>query len=251
MFLNDESTWPLEVRSFLERHLDLFSRWGSAGASLSFAEARRNARQYDNAIYQLQDILRGHILEGGFHCTRLTEPEIDQIATHGLKPQNQETLRDRLRAILNAGLIEPEIAERLSTENYADQPDRADRTCLCFFDLGLDDQGGIERFFRFWGGEALYGPHEDHPTIGPILRGIGQPCVIEVQVPITNLILGCEFHLVDQFLINRNLRAGSADHEDQAGRPIPRGDIIRIVRFSDSEFSALTGCDCWNPPLTG
>src|ERR1700676_2031123 len=54
---------------------------------------------------------------------------------------------------------------------------------------GLADgnNGGVGRFFRYWGGEALYNSHQDHAVRGPLLESIGTPCVIQADIPISNL----------------------------------------------------------------
>jgi hypothetical protein len=49
----------------------------------------------------------------------LTEAELTQIVLTGMRLPNGTMLRDRIQAILDAGLIEPHIADRLKQENQA------------------------------------------------------------------------------------------------------------------------------------
>jgi hypothetical protein len=46
---------------------------------------------------------------------------------------------------------------------------------------------GVYRLLTYWGGEALYAPHEDDPLGGGILAGMGRPAIIEVAVPVSRL----------------------------------------------------------------
>jgi len=124
---------------------------------------------------------------------------------------------------------------------------------FCFYPPYKAGQGGIERLFRSWGGEALYNSHEDDPVIGPILNGIGTPCIIEAYVPIISLRChdSLEDKVIRRYLVNRGLETVEPlDHEGKAEQPIPSQNISRIIPFPESDFIRLTRCDAWGPQLT-
>jgi hypothetical protein len=255
MRLNEETTWPSDVLDYLEQHRNLFLAWElkGAGATSSPEAAREAARKYDTAVYGLRAVLSRHALEGGYHCTRLTKSEIHHIMSNGLQLPNRAMLLARIQAIQDARLIEPYVAERLRSRNQADEPNRAGMIWFCFFPPHLAGQGGIERFFRHWGGEALYNSHERDQLTGPILSSIGTPCLIEADVPIASLEIHSflDNHVIRQFLINRGLETSeSVDHEDRAKYPLPVSNIRRIIQFPEPEFVTLTDCDDWTPPLS-
>ena len=255
MRLNDERTWPAEIVKYLEQHQDLFLAWELKGAGMgsSFEDARAFARQYDRAIYGLRAVLSRYSLESGYHCTRLTNAEIDHIVSNGLQLPNLDMLQARIQAIHDAGLIDAHVADRLRTNNQADEKNRAGMIWFCFFPPGIAGQGGIERFFRHWGGEALYNSHERDPLTGPILEKIGTPCLIEAEVAMASLEVHSflDTHVIRKFLVNRGLETGEpTDHEDRAKSPVPAANVRRVIRFPEPDFITLTGCSSWTPPLS-
>ncbi len=136
--------------------------------------------------------------------------------------------------------------------NQANDANRAGTIWFCFFPPRIAGQWGIERFFKSWGGEALYNSHEDNPITGPILTKIGVPCIIEALVPIESLPRHSwlETKLILRFFISRGFETREdLDHEDRSENPIPAENIIRIIRFPDADFISLTGCSKWKPPL--
>jgi hypothetical protein len=249
MRLNDETTWPVEVLDYLEQHEDLFRGWelrraGNAIASVSGAE-------YDDAIRGLRVVLGNHTLHG-YHCARLTDAEMNQITSSGMGLPNGTTLHQRIQTILNSGLIEPHIADRLRRENQADESNRVGRIWFCFFPPHIAGQRAIERLLRSWGGEALYNTHEDDPVTGPVLKSIGKPCLVEADVPIASLEIhsSLDDKVARQFLINRGLETGEpVNHEDRAKWPISATHIRRIIQFPEDDFITLTKCNTWKPSL--
>jgi hypothetical protein len=255
MHLNDSTTWPADVTNYLEQHNDLFWAWEleGSGTTSSLAVARARAYQFDRAIYGLQAVLRRYSLEGGYHCTRLTKSEIDHIISNGLQLPSREMLVARIQAIEDAGLVDRNLADRLKSNNQADEDNRAGMIWFCFFSPHVTGQSGIESFFRHWGGEALFNSHERDQSTGPILRKIGTPCVVKAEVPIASLHLqsSLAMHLVRQFLIRKGLKTTEpTDHEDCATYPVRAASICRILQFPEPDFIQLTKCSSWNPPLS-
>jgi len=164
MLLNDMTTWSEEVLDYLQRHQDIFLRHELAPKSWDWnPNAEKIAREYDDAVIGLRKVLNRYTLEGGYHCTRLAQREIDCIKLSGFQLPNRDMLHSHIQAILEDGLIEPEIAERLRLENLADERNRANIIWFFFFPPHVEF--GIEEFFRFWGGERLYRSHQ-HVTKG-------------------------------------------------------------------------------------
>jgi hypothetical protein len=144
------------------------------------------------------------------------------------------------------------MARRLRARHDAHAPNRKGRIWFCFYPPRLASQPGIERFFRSWGGEALYVDHEADPVTGVVLNGIGTPCLVEAEVPIAGIDLryGLVERLGRQFLINRGLKTMEpAEHEDYTMQPVPSAQIIRVIKFPAKDFLALTDGREWAPPL--
>src|SRR5713226_6661167 len=85
------------------------------------------------------------------------------------------------------------------------------RSCLeARHDLFLGwERGGVAaplyRFFRHWGGEALYSSYESDPITSSAIRVIGTPCIVEADIPIASLGKhgGLAFKIVRRFLKSR------------------------------------------------
>jgi len=248
--VNDEATWPQDVRRYLEDHHDVFYGWDFGGTGDGVIP-RPSGPAFDQAYYGLQDVLDGHLLHG-YHCTRLTDAEIEHILATGMQLPCEEMLRRCIEAVRAAGLIDDDVAARLLAENQSAEKCRANLIWFCFFPPHLADQSGVERFFRSWGGEALYNFHEDDPVTGPALAQVGTPCLVEAEVPIAILEQhgGLGFKIIGQHLLNRGFDTGEpVEHEDRARSAIPAERIRRVIWLPDPEFMELTGCADWDPPL--
>lgn len=244
--LTDLTTWPPEVLSHLNNNHSLYLGWES-GIN------RPPAFAYDAAIYELKELVResGYMMQG-YHCTRLMEAEMETVLDCGMSLPNVTMLHKRIANVVAAGMLEESVAQRLMNNNQANDANRAEMIWFCFFPPHIAGQWGIERFFRSWGGEALYNSHEDDPITGPALAKIGVPCIIEALVPIESLPRHSwlESKLIGRFLVSRGFETVEEfDHEDRAISPIPARNISRIIRFPEAEFISLTGCNEWKSPL--
>jgi hypothetical protein len=158
--LENPKSWPRDLIEFLEAHHDLLLGWESQSGGETPGPV--SPRTYDRTIVGLCEILDNYFLTG-WHCTRLTDAEICSIKTHGMQVPNLHLLKRRIDAIKAEGLISADIANRLRSENQANDANRANMIWFCFFPPYIGGESGIERFFRCWGGEALYDSHEHDP----------------------------------------------------------------------------------------
>jgi hypothetical protein len=246
MTLSDETTWPQQVKDFLETQAQpLLNR------ELMMIDQPNSYNPYafDFAHNEFTKILVNYHLDHAFHCTRLTEEEIAEIKQYGMQLPNLEILTQRIKHLVGAGVITTAIADKLIANNQADERYRKNMLHFVFQSPHFEGHGGIGRFFASWGGEALYNSHEGNPETGPILRQIGIPCIIEAKIPIANLSRN---YLVDKFVriyhINRGLKTEEPNHhEDHTKEPIPASDIVAIHRFPEPTFIELSGCKNWRP----
>ncbi|OEK01171.1 hypothetical protein BFP97_06445 [Roseivirga sp. 4D4] len=246
--LHSEETWPASLKSYLERNLQLFASWEFRDTKHAFQKVQ--TWEYDSAIYGLRDVLNNHALHG-YHCTRLTDVEIDGILSEGMSLQNKDTLSARINQLLLEGKISEHIGHRLKNENQANEEYRSHMLWFCFFEPQLAGESGIKRFFRSWGGEALYNSHESDPETGIVLSAIGTPCLIEAEVPISilNQHSFLAMKVVRNFLKNRDYDMKECiDHEGYATNNLDSCFIKRVMKYPDSDFIRLTGCDEWDDP---
>lgn len=209
---------------------------------------RFSARSHDAAFDQLDAMLKPYTLVPGYHCTRLTEREIACIREAGMQPPNLQILSNRIVALKEERLIDDTVAAALLVENEADQQNRSGKIWFCFYPPRHAGEGGIGRFFKYWGGEALYNSHQEHALRGPILEKIGTPCLIEAEIPIASL--GHRSMLatiiVRRYFVNRGWDTNeSMNYESFAVESIPACSITRVIKYPHADFIGLSGCDTW------
>jgi hypothetical protein len=242
--LGKPETWPHPLRAYLDDHHDLFLGWESKNGYVS-------AKAFDDAIYGLMDALLPYAITG-WHCSRLTDAEIDHILSQGMQLPDAAMLDRRIDALVAAGHLTEDVARRLKAKNQSGDSNRAGMLWFCFFPPRGAGEHGIERFFRHWGGEALYNSHEDDPVTSSAISGIGTPCLIEADVPIASLEKhgGLSFKVYRRFLASRGYDTREpVEHGDRIKSPLAVEAIRRVIRFPGPEFQSFTGCADWRTPI--
>ena len=208
---------------------------------------RASQLSIDNQVRVVGRALEGHTIKG-WHCTRLTDTEVDAIRERGLHPPSGETLRRRLEEVAETGLIAKEARDRLLVENSANDGNRTGKIWFCFDRPCKRDEGAIGRFFSHWGGEALYRHHEKDSVTGPILARVGKPRVIEVEVPVVAIDQNyrCAFQVRKQWLEAGEESPGTGESFDSYSvTPISPDAINKIVTYPERTFCEITGCSNW------
>jgi len=152
---------------------------------------------------------------------------------------------------VRAGIISDEVAAQLKGRNQAEETYRRDRIWWCFYPPKGSGEGGIRSLLETWGGEALYNSHDDDVVVGPLLRSIGRPSVIEADIPIAMLGESASpvFSVVAHYLVAMgHTPRDRLEFEDRIVEALPAKNIRRIVQYPDSAFVALTDCDGWSRP---
>ena len=75
---------------------------------------------FDKAIYGLIDALQPYEIVG-WHCTRLTDAEADDILRDGMQLPDVAMLARRIDAVVKANKLAPDIARLLKSKNQADE----------------------------------------------------------------------------------------------------------------------------------
>lgn len=242
--LRTPALWPEPLRVSLAEHCELFLDWVTG-------PVRFSAAMYDRAIYQLMQLLQPYSLLA-WHCTRLTDQEAAAIVAKGMQPPNEAVLHARIDTLARAGTISDEVAGQWKARNQASEPYRRGRIWWCFFPPHEAGEAGIGSLLGTWGGEALYNSHDSDAVMGPLLRSIGTPAVVEADIPIA--LLGDSaspaFSIVAHYLAS--LGHSAVDHlefEDRVTVDLPARQVRRIVRYPEPDFLALTGCETWSRPI--
>lgn len=238
--IDDEATWPTDVSQFIGARWPEFVGWEcdccQSGSSSS----------YDMLVAQFRTILRPYSLQG-FHCTRLSEYEVNLVRTSGLKLLNRDFLCERIDRLVADSTISAEVAEKLKFKNLAGDSKREGRLWFCFYEPHLAGEVGINSFFRFWGGEALYKSHENDP-FGNVLTQIGTPCVIKARVPISFLASAKypDSAMVRKALVERgHILRIPLGHDGYVIKKLLPEMVLEIAKYPSKNFIKLTGCNAW------
>ncbi len=266
--LDDVSTWPARLVATFEANEALLraydkehqrtsddDAWRPPNVPNYVPTAHRPANPFSAEREQFLSSLRAdysaELALRGYHCTRLTDDEVERIRAEGMTPPTPEILRRRIGALESGGLISPHAAQRLARENDAGDPTRAGRLWFIFTAAPLSCETSIDSLFRYWGGEALYRRHDRDPETGPIVASIGTARIIEAIVPLADIgpTAFPDRQLAQQFLASRGVATLDRDFVDRVVVPVHANRIRRIISRSDDAFVSLTGCASWEPAL--
>jgi hypothetical protein len=262
--LDDERSWPSEVLSLLNDALPLLKMYSERESQIERAQRGDVLLRINPALNEYQfdaegvSVDVGTLLEGfsviGWHCARLCDDEVQAIVNSGMYPLSPESFALRLSNRIARGDIDTDAAARFQTEHEVESIHRQmlwfvfDRDCL-------RGESGVGRLFTSWGGEALYGSHEEDEQTGPLLRSIGTPCIVEAALPLDVVSVHARpgEWLMRAFLSQRGVRSLEPPKCDGHIREvIGRDSIRRVISFSDVAFEELTGASGWTRyPLTG
>ncbi|MGF1752098.1 hypothetical protein L4C33_00655 [Vibrio makurazakiensis] len=242
--IEDMATWPAEIVEYLDKSHSSFLGWETSD------ENRVPPQEYDKAVYDFRRVLKPfHLI--GYHCTKLTKDEIEEIRLNGMILQDLESLTKRIEQLKLAGVISGTVASALVERNQANDSNRARMLWFCFF-KPYRDSYGIHRFFRSWGGEALYVNHEGLEVTGRVLKSIGVPCVIEAKVSIESLNEHYYPYsqMVRVYLSSKGYIADDGcELEGYSTLNIPAEQIIAVHEYPSDSFRELTHYDQWDSSI--
>lgn len=255
-------TWPDELRRLLDDNLELLRVYESDRTRIDrlsrediFVRINRppnpHAAARDELVERANALLNDKVLLG-FHCNRLAEDEAAAIRADGLEPLTPALLERRICWRVEAGELTPELAEVLLADHQAAQQNRQGMIWFVHSRSILQDEGGLYRLFRSWGGEALYWAHESHPEIGAALRAIGRPCIVVAAMPIANIqsFLSMGETFITEFLDRHGVRTGRDPKLEAYVRNPVGPDFVKALIFHGQEaFEELTGCSSWREPI--
>ncbi len=209
--------------------------------------------QQETALEQIQsELLRHRIV--GYHCCRLLPAELDDICRRGMRVLSPELVEAKLEVACKGGYLTSEQAQVLRSAARVKGREllsRGGQTWMVFGRSTLRlDQCGLFRFFGRWGGEALYFEHEE-TELGRHLSAIGQPAILEVEVPVADL--GQPPRLSEHFLQLFLWGHGAVEVDDpdelmpegHTFADIPPEGVRRVYVEGEPEFEALTQYSTW------
>lgn len=243
--LDRPADWPDALKATLDDTRPTMRAW-------ALDLPAKSAADFDRAIAALGKALCQYSIRG-WHCTRLTDKEAADVQTGGLAPLSTSLIERRIATQVQRGALSATVGDILRGAHKGDASNRAGMIWFCFFPPYEAGEGGIHRLLRYWGGEATYWAHESDANVALVLRQLGVPCIVEVDVPVA--WLSSTFSVAMSIARRDLIHHGESviepiRFEAYATQAIP-GDCVREVhRFPGERFIALSGCSGWRTPLS-
>lgn len=244
--LSQPVNWPNGLRGTLDELRPVFRSW-----NLGLPD--RSASVFDAAVRALGDALLPYALRG-YHFTRLTGQEAVHIRAQGLEVLSIGLLNRRIAAQVAQGTLTNEQAQRLLAHNQVCDSSRAGKAWFCFYPAHIVSESGVRSLLGHWGGEALYNFNAEDVELGPILKSLGRPALVEADVPVAFLsnTMGLSLAVSRLDLINHGIISSDypGKFEDYSTKTLEASSVCRVVLHPDMEFLELTQCHQWREALT-
>jgi hypothetical protein len=222
--LDDVAALPAAFVARLKPLQPLFREYEYIDSLAQDARARQ-------LYYDLEDHLRTQAVRG-YHCTR--EPATDYFSTHGLRltdiASHQAEFLETWGHVFTDR--EKDDMRRAWAEYFVGTGQERARNGMLWFCLteGTARSDGARVFLDQFGGEAVFMPLKDHPTIAPKLRQIGRPVIVEARLqPGTTAPLRLALPLLSAY--HRTIRPDAHvwEAETNVRQPVPPADVLAVT----------------------
>lgn len=250
--------WPKEVVNILENNFDILKKYilrEHGLMSLLSTERWNKINKYASEraliIEDIKQLISKHKVTV-YHCTRLTESEIDDVNSNGIQPLSLELINNRITKALSENLLSKELADYLLSANQCNDKNRSGMLWFAGGVSTLKDEGAVVRLFQSWGGEALYNSHEDDTKSGHVLKAIGKPCIIKASLFPTEfkaIWVDLGERLVNAFLIHRGIKNVESPNFDTYIDFLLRPERFVLIQRENPLFESLTNCNRWREKI--
>ncbi|WP_271623421.1 hypothetical protein [Bradyrhizobium sp. CCBAU 11430] len=178
-----------------------------------------------------------------WHYTRLLDDEVRIIQETGIYPGTLETLRRRLDAQAQAGLLSAANVEALYAASPChhpeQQPGRLGKFWLTSDPVRIDD-GGVKPLLENWGGEATYFWLKDE-RLEKLVAGMGRARILEVGVPVekTNQWLSAGRAVVGAFARTLGCRPDHGAFDLYTMEPLGAPAILAVHTAGETTFKRV------------
>lgn len=248
----DVATFDRELLAFLDKNADLLRSYWTEDKRLFDERERQTLRgppehnRYGPGFSALKEeatALMGERTIRAWHFTRLTDAEVADVRARGMVPMEIGHIRQRLDALVDAGLLASAMADALfaaSPYHAQLQRNREGRIWLTAQPYPLDDSGVVE-LLAAWGGESVNFVHR-RGAVRELLMTIGRPRVIEVALPlaITTRADSAASNILDAYAATVGPCGGWGGGSDMvAVQPISPDRIIAVHSPGDPSYKQL------------
>ncbi|MEQ7762218.1 hypothetical protein, partial [Xanthomonas hortorum] len=162
---------------------------------------------------------------------------------------SSDLIERRLAAQVEQGALTADQAARLLKTNQVRDANRVGKAWFCFYPPCDVHESGARPLLEHWGGEALYNLNAGDPVLGPVLRSIGRPALVQAQLPATYLRnsfgLAAAVYQADLATFGIETRDAPGRFEDYSEFDIDPDQIDHVFLHPDADFIRAIGCARW------
>lgn len=223
--LESPNALPLEICERLEEHKQLFQQSEYLESVIEHSAVSAIAEDLENYLRQQRIV--------GYHCSK--EPYEGFFAERGLRTTDVLAHQQEFLSMFGNRFTSDERAEMESVWHsyFIEDHQRKYRDGLIWTCLSrsLVKTHGTETFFRFFGGEAIFMPLQEHDTIADKLESIGTPVVVEVVLSGDSLTAYYPMSrtVLSQYHLRINPNASPVQSEAKTQKSIPPENVIRVT----------------------
>jgi hypothetical protein len=223
--LDDVASLPAMFASRLQAFDNLFQAHEHIDSVVADQRIRPLVDEIENYLRQLP--IRA------YHCTR--EPMPGYFAREGLRLTDVEVHQREFLSTFGNQFTETELQDMQTTwrdyfKGTGQILARNGRLWFCLTEATARSDG-TEVFFKHFGGEAIFMPLKEHPTIAAKLGTIGSPVIVEVQLlpDVTPKYTSYARPLLSAYHLIRRPDASPWLSETYIGNPIAPKDILSVT----------------------
>ncbi len=258
IIFDEFDTWPLVVLNKIKEHektlLSYYQEFKRidklAENNVQFRISRPHniyEESWKSIIKEINQNLKDFRLIG-FHCTRLVDEEIEDIKQNGLRPLDEEFTATRILRLTLKKQLSKKTSEKLLKNNISNDKGRNGNFCFFHCLSTFQDEWGLYRLFRSWGGEGIFIGHEiesDFET-GTELSNIGTPCIVISSLDLDDVGV---YPSLGEKMVETWIKKTTLDSEEyctEFDSIIKNGGaVLKIIKFEDSLFEELTHYNQW------
>jgi len=250
-------TWPQHVLSYIENEGKTIHQYlkfereiderAITEVALRFRKPKNPyLKKWLEVLNKIEDNLKDCKLVG-FHCTKLTQDEIDNVLRNGLEPLSPGLTNRRLKDLFDNKFMDSESYKELINNNQSNETNRSGliwyTLCSTVF---KKNEGGLFRFFKLWGGESIYKHNEHNPKIKKVLSSVGKPCIVLLDLCYDGIHWFSPDSLAYRMIkIYAGRNASDFTSFDSDCYIKEKAKVISVISSDDDLFEKLTGFSTW------
>jgi len=252
IIIDASETWPQELVNLLQQSKELLMNYLEEEKSIDEAAIEnvilrvnrpnnRFQQEWDEAILRIKSIISNSRFIG-FHCTRLTMDEINDVLLNGLRPLNEELLSKKLKMLLDSKTIDDDEYHDMLVNKKVNEEGRKGKV-FTFHELNtLNDESGLKRLFRCWGGEYFYYGNEDNNDFRDKYFNIGKATILLTSHQYKDVQQrDIEIRMIKNFLFYDTDYRGN-DFDNWHHKPVK---VLNFINEDNDLFNDLTGYNTW------